>query len=416
MNLIAIWFGKLIYLFLRLVGRPGGTLPGFVAEKISPNILTTKLSSLPGGVIVITGTNGKTTSTKMLTSLLSEKYRVLTNPTGSNFTRGVVAAVVTKSNIFGKLKYDYAVVELDEAYAAKFVEKVKPDYSLILNVMRDQMDRFGEIDYTAKLLQTVAENTRKIVFLNADDRRVYNIRHKLTCQVKTFGVSKKLASIFLSDDDLHSKKVIFRSHPVDAELLAAEAGQTTIRIDNQKMSFGLNFFGMYNSQNSTAVALIAKELGLSNELIGRALSKIEPAFGRGEIIKYGHKKIVLQLVKNPAGFRQALLGGSQAVVDNTIIAINDNYADGRDVSWLWDVDFSKNITSQTVTTSGSRAHDMALRLAYDNIWVDKTEPNLKKMIGEIKPSARGTVIIYATYTAMLKIRSLLSAITKVERI
>ena len=113
MDLIAIWSGKIIYLSLRLIGRSGGTLPGYVAEKLSPNLLTRKLSGLSGGVIVISGTNGKTTSTKMLTALLASKYKVLTNPTGSNFTRGVVASVVINANLLGRLSYDYAVIELE---------------------------------------------------------------------------------------------------------------------------------------------------------------------------------------------------------------------------------------------------------------------------------------------------------------
>ena len=124
MKFIAIVFGKLSYSILRLVGRMAGTLPGLIAEKIDPNILNDSLSRLPKGVIVVTGTNGKTTTTKILTDMLSAQYRVLTNPTGSNFTRGVASVIVKESSLFGKLNFDIAVIEIDEAYAVKFVEKV----------------------------------------------------------------------------------------------------------------------------------------------------------------------------------------------------------------------------------------------------------------------------------------------------
>lgn len=416
MDLIAIWSGKIIYLSLRLIGRSGGTLPGYVAEKLSPNLLTRKLSGLSGGVIVISGTNGKTTSTKMLTALLASKYKVLTNPTGSNFTRGVVASVVINANLLGRLSYDYAVIELDEAYAAKFVEKVKPDYSLILNVSRDQMDRFGEIDYTAKLLAKVVASTTKQVFLNADDKRVISLQSAANCPVKTFGVSEDLAHIFVSDDELHSKKVSTRQHMVDAELISLEDGITNIKIDNLNLNLKLNFFGVYNSQNSTAVALVADSLGLELDNIQKILSSIQPAFGRGEIINYGKQKIILQLVKNPSGFRQALMGGQQISVDKIVVAINDNYADGRDVSWLWDVEFTNKLNSSRVLTAGSRAYDMALRLAYDEIRVDAVQPNLSKLVDGLKPNEKGTTLVYTTYTAMLRLRAILATKTKVERV
>lgn len=416
MDLIAIWSGKIIYLFLRLIGRSGGTLPGYVAEKLSPNLLTRKLSSLSGGVIVISGTNGKTTSTKMLTALLASQYKILTNPTGSNFTRGVVASVVINASFFGKLNFDYAVIELDEAYAAKFVEKVQPDYSLILNVSRDQMDRFGEIDYTAKLLQKVVASTTKQVFLNADDRRVISLQSAANCPVKTFGVSKELASIFVSDDELHSKEFSTRQHGVDAELVNLEDGITTIKIDHQTLKLKLNFFGVYNSQNATAVTLVAQSLGLKVKNIENILGSIQPAFGRGEIINYGKQKIILQLVKNPSGFRQALMGGEQMIADQIVIAINDNYADGRDVSWLWDVEFEGKLNSKLVVTSGSRAYDMALRLAYDEIEIGMVKPNLNELVDSLKPNQKGITLIYTTYTAMLKLRSILATKTTVERI
>jgi UDP-N-acetylmuramyl tripeptide synthase len=416
MKIVAIFAGKITYALLRMLGRMAGTLPGLVAEKIDPNILNDTLSKLPKGVVVITGTNGKTTTTKILTEMLSKKYRVLTNPTGSNFTRGIAAAVVAKCSISGKLNYDIAVIELDEAYAVKFVEKIKPDYSIILNVTRDQMDRFGEIDYTARLLEKVVKKTKKAVILNADDNRVRPMKEVAKCQVYYFGVADALSSIFVNDENLHTAQKQTRNIGVDAELVSLKNNLTTFSIDNIKLSAKLNFFGLYNSQNAVAASLLASKLGLNNTEITEALSTTRPAFGRGELFSVGSNSVVLQLVKNPAGFRQALIGASSVNSDITCLVINDNYADGRDVSWLWDVEFNKYIKSRKVVTSGHRAYDMSVRLAYDDIRTSSTIPDLGDFVDFVNSQHNKKVIIFTTYTAMLKLRLMFSKLTNLEEL
>ena len=416
MKLLAISAGKIVYVFLRLFGRMAGTLPGLIAEKLDPNILHDTLTKLPQGVVVVTGTNGKTTTTKILSEILSKKYRVLTNPTGSNFTRGIAAAVVKQASFSGKLNFDIAVIELDEAYAVKFVEKVKPDYSIILNVTRDQMDRFGEIDYTAKLLETVVKNTKKTVVLNADDNRVRPMKNVAKCQTSYFGVSSSLSSIFVNDENLHTASRQSRDIAVDAELVSLDGSITTFLLGSEKLSVKLNFFGLYNSQNVVAASLLASKLGLAKDEITSALVKTKPAFGRGEIFGLGSNEVILQLVKNPAGFRQALLGSKNANPDITCLVINDNYADGRDVSWLWDVIFKNNIYSNTVITSGHRAYDMSVRLEYDDIFVDKTISDLKLFTEYISSQTNKTILIYTTYTAMLRLRSFFEKMTELEKL
>jgi len=416
MKFIAIVFGKLSYSILRLVGRMAGTLPGLIAEKIDPNILNDSLSRLPKGVIVVTGTNGKTTTTKILTDMLSTQYRVLSNPTGSNFTRGVASVIVKVSSLFGKLNFDIAVIELDEAYAVKFVEKVKPKYSVILNVSRDQMDRFGEIDYTAKLLEKVVAATQTAVVLNADDTRVKSMDKVAKCKAFYFGVSKELSSIFVNDENLHTAKKHERKHVVDAELLSLTNNLTTFSLGKNKVSVKLNFFGVYNSQNAVAASLLAYNLGVDIKAIEASLSETKPAFGRGEIFNLGSNQIILQLVKNPSGFRQALLGSRAAAADMTCVVINDNYADGRDVSWLYDVSFKDYINSDETITAGHRGYDMAVRLAYDDIFVNKTIEDLKIFVEFVSSQNNKTVLIYTTYTAMLKLRSLFDKMAQLERV
>ena len=152
MHSLTIIIGKVVQKIARLKGGSGSALPGLIAEKIDKSFLSSSLAKLPGGVILVSGTNGKTTTTKIISDLLeAQGQKVLSNNSGSNFTRGVVSLVVNKSTIGGKLPYDIAVLEQDEAHAVLFTKQVKPRGVVLLNVMRDQMDRFGEIEKSACL-------------------------------------------------------------------------------------------------------------------------------------------------------------------------------------------------------------------------------------------------------------------------
>ena len=159
-NVLSIWFAKLLSWLLKKTGRHGAALPGLIIERLSPGFLNSMLKKLPEGLIIVTGTNGKTTTTKMITELLrAEGKKVLTNKTGGNFVRGIISSVAQAASPSGALNYDVAVVELDEAYAVKLVNLHRPRAVLVLNITRDQLDRFGEIDTTAKLLQKVVDKT-----------------------------------------------------------------------------------------------------------------------------------------------------------------------------------------------------------------------------------------------------------------
>lgn len=421
MRIIALWVGKITYTILRILHKRGAALPGLVVERFSKSFLPKSLNKLPEGVIIITGTNGKTTSTKMLTHVLRSKYRVLTNPTGSNFVRGIVASIIQHSKWSGALPYDIGVFELDEAYAAQFVKVYKPRGLVVLNVMRDQMDRFGEIDHTAKLLSEVVKNTTEFVVLNADDERVLAMKKYAKCDIFYFGVSEKLRDIFRSDDELHDGVNRAAQKAECAALLKDFKDDNTAYINLGKKAFTakLSARGTYNAQNATAVCLAADLLNIDVAEITTRISEVSPAFGRGERIQIGAKTIVLQLVKNPGGFRHALITGKQIKQAVTIVAINDDYADGRDVSWLWDVNFSDELNKDGyLLTSGVRAADMALRLKYDDIKVDNIEPNLADALDSSvkKCQPKQTILIYSTYTAMLELRRILATITEVEKI
>lgn len=399
----------------------GSALPGLFVEKIDPQFIRRTLDQLPKGVVVISGTNGKTTTTKMVVELLqSQGLRVFTNRTGSNFTRGVAAALLGDVDMKGNLDADIAVLELDEAHAVHFVKSVPPKYSLLLNVMRDQLDRFGEIDATAKLLAVIARATTDTVVLNREDPRVRAIAKLLDTQkVAYFGLSPAMAKFFPSDDEMRSGASA-KTTNLNADVVLAklhEENQAEFTIDGKLVSAKLELSGVYNIYNAAAaLALVRQIVGDdSNEpKLIEALTHVRPAFGRGETITVGGQPVELVLVKNPSGFRLSLASFDPRDTA-TMIAINDNYADGRDMSWLWDVDFDSLKNEGVCQVSGVRAYDMALRLQYDEIAVSHVDTDLAASLQHFLTTySTQPKRIYCTYTAMLALRRELAKITNVE--
>jgi UDP-N-acetylmuramyl tripeptide synthase len=414
MNLIAVWLGKLTLLALRLIGRRGNALPGLVVEKLVPGFLPRAMAGLPQGVVVVSGTNGKTTTTKMVATLLSERYRVLTNDTGSNFVRGAITATVEHATWSGRIPYDVAVFELDEAWAVRFVDIVPPERALLLNVMRDQLDRFGEIDTTAGLLGKVAAATTGHVVLNRDDERIAALAARTSADVSYYGVTPELRTVFPNDEELYGGSVFISPLPAAVELrtLPTDAApEVTLAIGGEERSFVLRAEGPHNAQNAAGAAALALTFGLDADEIAAGLAKVEPAFGRGQSFAVDGRRLVLQLVKNPAGFRQSLRTlDTGAAVDAVVIAINDDYADGRDVSWLWDVDFTGlGSRAARLSTAGTRAADMAVRLRYDGIEVTEVEAELEKAVRSAVAAcpAGGHVVVFSTYTAMWALHAIL---------
>ena len=413
MRLLAVWLGKLTLIGLRLIGRRGNALPGLVVEKVFPGFLPTAMAGLPRGVVVVSGTNGKTTTTKMLSTILGERFRVLTNDTGSNFVRGTITAVIEGSTWTGRLPYDVAVFELDEAWAVRFVDVVAPTHALLLNVMRDQLDRFGEIDTTAGLLGRVAEATRGSVVLNRDDPRIAALAARTKAGVSYYGVSADLRASFPNDEELYGSTVHVSQLPAQAELVAlpsAAGDPTVLRIGERAESFVLRAAGPHNAQNAAGAAAMAMSFGLTADEIAAGLAKIEPAFGRGQSFTVDGRNVVLHLVKNPAGFRQSLRVLDTSDPAAIVIVINDDYADGRDVSWLWDVPFTALRDHRArLSTSGTRAADMAVRLRYDDVEATEVEPELERALAQavaaVAPGA--DVAVFSTYTAMWSLHATL---------
>ena len=468
----------------RLRGSGGSAFPGLVMEKADPHFMARALAPLPYGVVLVSGTNGKTTTTRMVVELLrGQGLKVFTNPTGSNFTRGVVAALLGAMPLNGRLDADVAVLELDEAHATHFVRTVKPRAALLLNVMRDQLDRFGEIDYTASLLHKVARATTGTVVLNADDPRLAapSFRADLRADVRGFAVSPQLRSVFLSDDELHDSldgctlgqpkkdaeaKADTKVEPTTETEPATEAPLDSVKEPGQgepdtadspakpaeKLAQPLEIVatleemsgrhavidlaghrhevdfaipGAHNILNATAAMGLVKELlgERTNEAaLAASAAKVTAAFGRGELLSIDGQEVELGLVKNPAGFRMSLLSAAAVRSQQPpliMIAINDQYADGRDMSWLWDVDFTPLKQAGVSIVTGVRATDMALRLSYDDVAVGKVEANLSQALAQLVKLSREQhrpIRILSTYTAMLELRSLLASYTDVEEV
>jgi UDP-N-acetylmuramyl tripeptide synthase len=413
--------GKAVRRVAKLRGG-GSALPGLVVEHIDPDFIKRTLATLPLGVVIISGTNGKTTTTKIVVELLeSQGLKVFTNKTGSNFTRGVAAALLGDIDMHGKLHADIAVLELDEAHAVHFVKNIPPKYSLILNVLRDQLDRFGEIDYTTNLLRHIASATTGIVVLNREDPRIANLARSLNKkQVRFFGLDEKLLSTFPSDDNLHSNNSK-TTNKIKADVVLSKItdDSAVFLIDEMKFKTSLKLTGIYNIFNAAAALALVKAIvgdNLNPESLLEKLSQITPAFGRGEVLTIQGQPIELVLVKNPSGFRLGLKSFDPAKY-KTMIAINDDYADGKDMSWLWDVDFASLEKNGVDQVSGIRAYDMALRLQYDNICFNNIETNIKKSLKSfISDNPNTPKRIYCTYTAMITIRRALSKITNVKAV
>lgn len=390
-------------------------MPGLVVEKFVPGYLGAMLRTLPEGVVVVTGTNGKTTTTKMIVELLrANGKRVLTNATGSNLTRGIISTVSQQATKTGRLPFDMAVFELDEAYARRFTDVLKPDYVLGLNASRDQLDRFGEVDAVARLISdTMLAATRGII-VNADDCRLYAAVQSAKAPKVYFGVAEPLLQYFPRDDELVSvgtgaRKGATKSAERSIQLMSFEGDTATYKLAGRLVKVRLQVTGQHNFQNAAGALAVVHTLlpDVDPERLATQLEAVKPAFGRGQVftLKNG-THLQLNLVKNPASFGQALASYVQPDAP-VLIAINDGLADSRDMSWLWDIDFRPLRAAQVQYTSGVRAVDMALRLSYDDVAVDAIEADLEKALRQFCTQP-GDKIVFASYTAMLRLHRLLT--------
>lgn len=400
----------------------GSAAPGYYALKIYPNLISQLSKRLPKTVI-ITGTNGKTTTTKILSHMAqTQNLKVLRNPTGSNLERGIISAVFESYSIKDLLtknlstKYDLAIWELDEAAFARFGYKLAPEIVVFLNIFRDQLDRYGEVNLIVKRWTETIEKLDKdtLIILNNDDHSLEPLVSNKYRKNHTFGLSSHRIS---GEKISQSKK-----HPDFEAIGIKESGLEEISFEvtflSQKYPVSLPIPGIYHIYDFLAAFACAYYLGFSLYSSINSLKSFLPAFGRVEKLQFGPpedpKFGYIFLIKNPTGTSEVLKTISPHIQkeDRLLLALNDNLADGTDVSWVWDSQFEilRKSHCQKVIVSGSRSYDLALRLKYAGINVKdmQIEPNLSSALNKGRDKLKGKLFIMPTYTAMLEIQKLLT--------
>jgi len=422
----------------RLAGRGGGTtLPGKLLWKADPEAVDRLAARLPLGSALVSATNGKTTTTAMAAEILRPRARLAHNRAGANLVSGVASALLEARNA------ELGLFEVDEGALPEVAARVRPRAIVLGNLFRDQLDRYGELELVAERWRgalAAVPNVRLAV--NADDPRLAEI------------VRGRPALAFGIDDPRHARPSLqhaadstycfacgtpyvytaaYLGHlgeyrcprdgqsrpPLDLaareiELRGLDGSAFTLVHDGLSTRVELGLPGLYNVYNATAAAALATSLDVPLSEIAAGLERAVAAFGRFERIPVGDRRLLMLLVKNPAGANEAvrtLLEG--AAPSLAVVALNDEIADGRDVSWIWDVDFEPLLAAvDRVVASGSRAAELALRFAYGGLERDRIEvvPSLEAALDrglELTP-AGGELVVLPTYTAMLALRRIVA--------
>ncbi len=498
---LALAAAKLAGLAIRRLGRGGGTAaPGLIADRIDPDLLAKLARRLPRGAVVVAGTNGKTTVSRMLAdALAADGARVAHNRSGSNLVRGVAAAFADHASLAGDPRADVAVVETDEAAFPEIVRRLAPRVVLLNNLFRDQLDRYGEINsiatrWRAALLTLPPETT---VVVNVDDPTLAEITRDLPARRLAFGLDEPdprfhLAALPHAADAATCRRCghdlayapLYASHlgawrcpncpaarppldlrgtnirldgvdalsltiareppaphlPTDPDgdrparengdgspqagyPLGGGAGGGVVGARGDPLDLRVAIPGLYNAYNVVAAAAAAAALALPDATVARALAAFRSPFGRIERIAFRDRALILALVKNPVGFNETLrmlTAATDGLTVPTLIAINDLAADGRDVSWLWDVDFELLAGGTApLFTTGLRGADMANRLKYAGVppaRLHPLDPDLAKgllaFVETVPPGA--TAYVLPTYTALLGLRRTLSTLGAVD--
>ena len=446
----AIAAAKLTGELSRRLGIGGGTaLPGLVAERIDPQIIAEITANLGRGTVLVTGTNGKTTTARLLRSILrSAGLHPVANRAGSNMMRGIAAALVESANWSGDIRQRdrrIGVFEIDEATLPEAYSALRPRAVLFTNLFRDQLDRYGEVEYVAEVWrETIASFGEEVVILlNADDPSLAALAKVATCSVLYYGLEDESPAIdklehaadarWCSECEAElSYAAIYYGHlghwrcescenvrpAVDIGLSKIETFPQALELeislpDGKAAKFKMPLTGLYNAYNAIAASAAAFALGATNHDIERGLRHASATFGRQERLVVDGRDVEVILAKNPAGLNEVLrtiTAGERAA--NVILFLNDDIADGRDISWIWDVDFELLAgRTKRLTISGVRAWDLALRLKYAGFdTFERVEVNseraLRKALKETPEDE--PLIVIPTYTAMLEVRETLA--------
>jgi lipid II isoglutaminyl synthase (glutamine-hydrolysing) len=403
-------------------------LPGSIARRIEPRLLQLLSQQVKNGVIIIAGTNGKTTTSLLLRTILENKgYRVCHNSTGANLENGLMTALLESTSLVGTLDVDYAILEVDENIVPKVLKPLQPRIILCLNLFRDQLDRYGEVDTISKrwtkVISTLPPET--VVIPNADDPTLSLLGQQLQQKVLFFGLNEPehyLEAIPHAVDSIYCPQCghsldyqgVYLSHLGD--FTCPSCGFTKSQPALASSEWPQILVGLYNKYNTLAATTAAIELGVDEATIRDTINNFQAAFGRAEDLVIDGKRVRILLSKNPVGTNETIRVVTQSTDKTTLLVLNDRTPDGTDVSWIWDVDTEKLVErGGTLVVSGDRVYDMALRLRYSEKSADSNlnlivEEDLRQAIAtalEHTPTTE-TLHILPTYSAMLEVREVLT--------
>lgn len=435
-KILAIWAAKLASSAAKMLGKNGSSMPGTIALKICPDILSRLSQDIEKDIIAVWGTNGKTTTNNMIYTVLTEQgYKVVCNKVGSNMLSGVVSAFISYSTLTGKVKADYACLEMDEAYARIILKYLTPTKIVITNLFRDQMDRYGEIDTTISYIQTALDKAKDAtLILNGDDPLTASLgtNYKNT---RYYGITENIGLNLNETREGrycracgHELKYDFYQYGQLGKYHCDKCGfsRPSPNYDGKNITVGdyvsfdvcsthidLPCKGVYNIYNALAAFAFCDSCGIPKKDIASGLQKYRGQIGRMEEFTIKGKLVVFNLAKNPASFNQSI-GNiiNEKRTKDVIIGINDNDPDGNDVSWLWDVDFEKlkNDSIKSYTTTGIRSKDMAVRLKYCDIDQSKMavgKDTRQDIINAVNGSGE-CVYIVVNYTLLFSTKKILS--------
>ena len=435
---IAVFAAKTITAAIRVTKMGSASvLPGTISKRLHPQILTLLTQQIKYGSIIIAGTNGKTTTSLLLRDILERDGRtVVHNEAGANLVNGLITTLLERTSLTGRLKADFGILEVDENVIPIVLPQIKPKYIITLNLFRDQLDRYGEIDnITRKWGEAIAKlPSDTTLIVNGDDPALAYLGQQAATgsnpiQVKYFGLSQPelyLDEIPHAVDSTYcpacgtalNYRGVYLSHQGDYDCPNCSFTKSGLSIDSRAWPQVL--IGVYNKYNTLAAVTTMESIGVSRPVILDTISNFKAAFGRSEEIMYDGKKVRILLTKNPASMNETIRAVNQVKLEGggsvSLMVLNDRIADGADVSWIWDVDTEKYVQSGgTIVISGDRVFDMALRLEYS-----KTDPSrdAKLIVKEDLTRAIDTAIkltppneilhIIPTYTAMLDVREILT--------
>ena len=448
----AVAAGKATAAVSRRFRLGGGTaLPGLVAERIDPDVIRELSAQLSEGSVIVTGTNGKTTTARLLRGMAKEAgLRTVANRAGSNMMRGIAAALVDAAGWSGEIasaQKRLGIFEVDEATLPLVADAVRPRGVLFTNLFRDQLDRYGEVETVAAVWRAAVPGLppEATVVLNVDDPSVAALATVAQGRVLTYGMKDTSSGegklehaadarwCTVCGNELEYSAVMYghlghwrcpkcgntRAEPdvFCGQFQAAVNGsRLTLKLPGGLVETSLRLTGLYNAYNALAAAAAAAALGFGRPAVQRGLNAATAGFGRQERMRVGGRDVQIMLAKNPAGLNQVLrtiaANGSNS---DLAVFLNDNIADGRDVSWIWDVDFELlEGKTRSVTVSGLRAWDMALRLKYAGIDGQGASPHVEpEPARALKRALRATpegstLYVIPTYTAMLEVRDQLA--------